>query len=102
MKKFYCSVVCVFLSFMWISMTSAATKNDPATQKQKQQSQAQRTVQVGQTQVVRPKAGISWKEKVLMQREIQKRAEARRNALLRQAESERRKNPVSAPSPPPM
>jgi hypothetical protein len=36
-------------------------------------------------QIIPPKAGISWKEKVMMQREIQKRAAASRNALMREA-----------------
>jgi hypothetical protein len=88
MKKVSCFAVCVFLSFLWIPLVSAAPDNGAAAQKQA--GQVQDSPQSGQ--VIRPKAGISWKEKVLKQREIQKKAAARRNILMQQAEKERQKN----------
>jgi hypothetical protein len=87
MKRVSCFAVCVFLSFLWVPLVSAAPNQSPAAQNPKQ---VQNSTQSGQ--VVRPKAGISWKEKVLKQREIQKRAAARRNALMQQAEKEKQKN----------
>lgn len=96
MKKVSCFAVCVFLSFLWIPLVSAAPNNGPAAQNQT--GQVQDSQQGGQ--VIKPKAGISWKEKVLKQREIQKKAAARRNILMQQAEKERQKNatpPVKNP-----
>ena len=99
MKKMPCVAVCVFLSFLWIPLVSAAPNNGPAPQKQQGQVPAS-SPEFGQ--IIRPKAGISWKEKVMKQREIQKRAAARRSVLMQQAEKERQKSPKTAPTPPPM
>ena len=89
MKRVFCSAVCVLFLFSWIPMTAAGTNKTPAPQ------QGQTSAEFGK--IVRPKAGISWKEKTMMQREIQKRAAARRNVLIRQAEAQRLKVPKVVP-----
>lgn len=90
MKRTSCFAVCAFLSFLWIPLAVAAPKNAPATQDPA-------AADVGQ--IVRPKAGISWKEKVVKQREVQKKATSRRNVLMQQAEKEKQKNPKDVPPP---
>ena len=89
MKKIFCVVACAFFSMTLLPMANAATNSNAALQQPSGLNE----------QVIRPKAGISWKEKVLMQREIQKRAVARRNILLQQAERERRNTPQNMPQP---
>lgn len=88
MKKVSCFAACVLFLFLWIPLAGAGTTKAPA-------PQGQASAEFGK--IVRPKAGISWKEKVMMQREIQKKAAARRNALLRQAAIERQKIPKVVP-----
>jgi hypothetical protein len=78
--------VSVLFSFMWIPMSTAESNNPPAAPEQEIQV---RTPIQGE-QIIPPRAGISWKEKVMMQREIKKRAVARRNTLMREAAMERR------------
>jgi len=77
--------VSVLFSFMWIPMSTAESNNTTAAPEQEIQV---RTPIQGE-QIITPRAGISWKEKVMMQREIKKRAVARRNALMREAAMER-------------
>ena len=64
--------------------------------KQQPQSQQASSASAQSDQIIPPKAGISWKEKVMMQRDIQKRAAASRNALMRQAAIERQKESRNA------
>lgn len=79
-------VVFVLLSFIWITMTGAEPNNGAAAEDQAILPQ----VSIDGEEIIPPRAGISWKEKVMMQREIKKRAAARRNTLMREAEMERR------------
>lgn len=78
--------VSVLFSFMWIPMATAEPNNTTAAPEQNIQMQTP----VQGEQIILPRAGISWKEKVMMQREIKKRAAASRNTLMREAEMERR------------
>lgn len=96
MKRTSCVAVGVFLSFLWIPIVIAAPNTGAATQKQRPQVQ-QNSTQSGKA--VQPKAGIDWKNKVLKEREIKKRAAARRNVLMQQAEKEKSKKQQNAPSP---
>jgi hypothetical protein len=113
MKRVSCMAICVLLSFIWIPLVSAGTNNSLPTQVQ--QGQERTSVQNGQflqpnvrtglpwqekgtmqreseimtDPIIPPRAGISWKEKVMRERAIHNRAEASRNALLRQAALDR-------------
>ncbi|MFO7601773.1 MAG: hypothetical protein R6X27_18500 [Candidatus Desulfacyla sp.] len=89
MKKAPYAVVFVVLSLIWIAMAGAAPNNGTATQGQAIQPQTS----IDGDQIIPPKAGISWKEKVMMWREIKKRGQASRNALMSEAEKERKKKP---------
>ena len=77
--------VSVLFSFMWIPMATAEPNNTTTAPDQNIQV---RTPMQGE-QIIPPRAGISWKEKLMMQREIKKRAAASRNTLMRQAAMER-------------
>ena len=70
-------------------MASAEPNN--ATEAQDQAIQPQTSIDGDQ--IIPPKAGISWKEKVMMWREIKKRGAAQRNLLLGEAEKEKRQKP---------
>lgn len=97
MKKVPCAVVLVLLSFIWIAMAGSAPNNSAAAQDQAIQPQTS----IDGEQIIPPTAGISWKERVMMWREINKRAAASRNALMREAAMERRnegRNPVQPKS----
>lgn len=114
MKRVSYLSVYVLLSFMWIPLVSAGPNNSSPTQEQQGQVQTsaqsnhaiqsrvglpgkekvttQRVITVPRDPIIPPsdpiippRAGISWKEKVMMEREIQKRAAASRNALMREA-----------------
>lgn len=114
MKRVSSIAVCALLSFMWIPLVNAGSNNSSPTQEQQGQAQApeqsnhaiqsrvghpgkekvtrQRVITVPSDPIIQPsdpaiqpRAGISWKEKVMMEREIQKRAAASRNALMREA-----------------
>jgi hypothetical protein len=78
--------VSVLFSFMWIPMATAEPNNTTAAPDQKIQAQ----IPIWGEQIIPPRAGISWKERVMMQREIRKRAAARRNTLMREAAMKRR------------
>lgn len=98
MKRASCVAVGVFLSFLWIPIAIAAPNTGAATQKQRPQVQTQNPTQSGQN--VRPKReGIDWKNKVLKERDIKKRAAARRNVLMQQAEKQKPKTPQNVPPP---
>jgi hypothetical protein len=61
-----------------------------------------RESQIQSDPIIQPRAGISWKEKVMREREIQKRAAASRNALMREAAIDAQnetQNPVQQASP---
>ena len=88
MKRVSYLAICVLLPLMWITMAAGAGQSN---------SQAQASSQ--SEQIIPPKAGISWKEKVMMQRDIQNRAAASRNALMRQAAIERQKESRNAVQP---
>ena len=77
--------VSVLFSFMWIPMAAAEPNSTAAASEQNIQVQPP----VLGEQIIPPRAGISWKEKLMMQREIKKRAAASRNTLMRQAATER-------------
>jgi len=89
MKRVSCFAICVFLSFLWGSTAGAGENKSPAPQTPPAATQGD--------QIIKPKEGISWKEKVMMQREIQKKAAARRNILMNQAESAKQKGAKEAP-----
>jgi len=96
MKKVPCAVAFVLLSFIWIAMAGAEPKNNVA-----QEQAIQPQTSIDGEQIIPPTAGISWKERVMMWREIKKRAAARRNTLMREAAMERRnesRNPVQPKS----
>jgi len=86
MKRMPYIAVSILFSFMWIPMTAAEPNNTTAASEQNIQVQAP----IQGEQIIPPRAGISWKEKLMMQREIKKRAAASRNTLMREAEMERR------------
>ena len=92
MKRVPYLAICVLLSFIWITLVNAGQNDSPADQKQQGQVQTS----AHGNGIIPPKAGISWKEKVIMQREIRKRAAASRNALMRQAELERQNESKNA------
>ena len=71
---------------MWISMATAGSNDSTAAQDQGFQDQ----IFIQGERIIIPRAGVSWKERVMMQREIKKRAAAMRNTLMRQAATERR------------
>ena len=113
MKRVSWIAICVLLSFIWIPLVNAATKNSSSTQEQQDQVRTSvqndlliqpstrmtipwkekgtmpRERQIQSDPIIQPRAGISWKEKVMRERAIHKRAEASRNALLRQAALDR-------------
>jgi len=89
MKKVPYAVVFVLLSLIWVGMAGAEPDNGPATRDQAIQPQTS----IDGDQIIPPRAGISWKEKVMMWREIKKRGAASRNDLMREAEEERQKKP---------
>ncbi|MDO9041561.1 MAG: hypothetical protein Q7U64_04340 [Desulfocapsaceae bacterium] len=126
MKRVSWIAICVLLSFIWIPLVSAGTNNGSSTQEQQNQvtSSAQndqlvqpstrmviplrkkgtmpRESQIQSDPIIQPQAGISWKEKVMREREIQKRAAASRNALMREAAIDAQnetQNPVQQASP---
>jgi len=126
MKRVSWIAICVLLSFIWIPLVSAGTNNSSSTQEQQNQvtSSAQndqlvqpstrmviplrkkgtmpRESQIQSDPIIQPQAGISWKEKVMREREIQKRAAASRNALMREAAIDAQnetQNPVQQASP---
>lgn len=126
MKRVSWIAICVLLSFIWIPLVSAGTNNSSSTQEQQNQvtSSAQndqlvqpstrmvipwkkkgmmpRESQIQSDPIIQPRAGISWKEKVMREREIQKRAAASRNALMREAAIDAQnetQNPVQQASP---
>lgn len=124
MKRVSSITVCVLLSFMWIPLVNAGSNNSSPTQGQQGQAQTsvqsnhaiesrvglpgkekvttQQGVTVPSDPIIQPRAGISWKEKVMMEREIQKRAAASRNALMREAAIDAQKeiqNPDQQTSP---
>jgi len=89
MKKVPYVAVWILFSFIWIAMAGAEPNN--ATEAQDQAIQPQTSIDGDQ--IIPPKAGIDWKSKVMMWREIKKRGAAQRNLLLGEAEKERRKKP---------
>ncbi|MCF8142530.1 MAG: hypothetical protein K9N21_01280 [Deltaproteobacteria bacterium] len=89
MKKMPCAVVFVLLSFMWIAMAGADQDNAAATQDQA----IQPNTSIDGEQIIPPEAGIDWKSRVMMFREIKKRGQASRNLLLGEAAKERQKKP---------
>ncbi len=81
MKRVFYTSMGILLYFMWISAAVAEQNNTTSVPEQDAQT---KTVIQGE-QIIPPVAGVSWKERVWMQREIKKRAAASRNTLLREA-----------------
>jgi hypothetical protein len=92
MKKVTYLALCVLLSFIWIPLVSAGPNDSPAVQNQ----QGQVYSSAPGNDIIPPRAGISWKEKVMIEREIQKRARASRTLLMRQAAIEKQKESRNA------
>lgn len=86
MKRLCYTAVSVLFSFMWISVAIAEQSNTTSVP---DQNEGVQTPLQGE-QIIPPRAGVSWKERVWMQREIKKRAAASRNTLLREAAKEGR------------
>lgn len=87
MKKAPYVVVSILFSFLWISTANAEPNNMAAAQDREFQDRAY----IQGEQIIPPRAGVSYKERVMMQREIKKRAAAMRNTLMREAAIERQK-----------
>lgn len=98
MRRVAYVAVSVLFSFMWIPLATAEPNKTTAATDQNIQVHTP----IHGEQIIPPRAGISWKEKVMMQREIKKRAVARRNTLMREAAMERRnerRKPMQQESP---
>ncbi len=95
MKRTFLLAAFFVLAVVWIAPVYAGPNGEPATQSQA--GQVQQPGQSGQAtdmRVVPPYMSI--REKVMIQREIQKRAAASRNALMREALMEREAQQGSA------
>lgn len=75
MKRLFLLVLCVFVMAVWMIPGNVGAQGDPATPGQ--------AGQVADKRVVPPYMSV--RDKVMVQREIQERAAASRNALKRQA-----------------
>ncbi|MDQ1336310.1 MAG: hypothetical protein QG552_3260 [Thermodesulfobacteriota bacterium] len=97
MKRVPYTIFFILFSVIWIPIAGAESKSGAAAQDQSIQPQTS----IDGEQIIPPTAGISWKERVMMWREIKKRAAASRNTLMREAAMERRnesRNPVQPKS----
>ena len=72
MKKAPYVVVSILFSFLWISTANAEPDNTAAARDQGFQDQTY----IQGERIIPPRAGVSYKERVMMQREIKKRAAA--------------------------
>lgn len=77
MKRLFVLAACALISLLLVAAVNAGPADNSETQS------FESLVQSGQ--VNRPKAGISWREKVMRERAIMYRASDRRNALMRKA-----------------
>ena len=85
-------VVSIIFSLLWISTANAEPDSMAAAQHRRFQD---KTYIQGE-RIIPPRAGVSYKERVMMQREIKKRAQAMRNTLMREAAIERQKESRNA------
>jgi hypothetical protein len=81
MKRLRYTAVSILVSFLWVSVAIAEPGNTDSAPDQGAQVQ---TPLQGE-QIVAPSAGVPWKTRLWMWREIKKRAAASRNTLLREA-----------------
>lgn len=97
MKKVPFMATCFFLFWVWIPIAVAGTFDNEASQDLTIQPQTS----IDGNTIIPPKAGISWKEKVMMWREIKERGLAERNRLIAEDIKNRKKkeNPVTVKSP---
>lgn len=81
MKRCFSLSIVLLVSMILISPVYAESNDTPISQAPQNQIQPL----APDTQIVLPKAGVSWKEKVMMQRYLQKRGAESRNTLKRKA-----------------
>jgi hypothetical protein len=85
-------VVSILFTFLMISTANAEPDDMAAAQHRRFQDETY----IQGERIIPPSAGVSWKERVMMQREIKKRAQAMRNTLMREATIERQKESRNA------
>ena len=85
-------VVSILFTFLMISTANAEPDDMAAGQHRRFQDETY----IQGERIIPPSAGVSWKERVMMQREIKKRAQAMRNTLMREATIERQKESRNA------
>jgi len=81
MKRLSYTAVSILFLLMWISAAIAEPGNTDSATDQSAQIQ----IPLQGEQIIPPSAGVPWKTRLWMWREIKKRAAASRNTLLREA-----------------
>jgi len=89
MRKISYAVIFALVAFTWIAMADAEPNSSAATYKEA----IQPGTSIDGNNITPPTAGIPWKEKVMMWREIKKRGQSSRNALMAEAEKKRKAKP---------